>query len=544
MALRMACPTKRKGSDNWYYRRTIPADVRALLAKLPARQRPRGWYKTHISISLGTADRDAAKAKCPRVADEVERQLKALRSGPKPLTPKQIAALSGKLYKTFTEGLEDNPILSPEQWRTIAQWDHDARTTPLKIGLGIDDEDDKGNIRAGLSLRFGRLADFLLRTHHLVTDADSRWKLIERLSLDMPHAAEKLARNADADFTPDTYGQRFPAFEAASEATTPSDNSHTSLSGLAEAWHEAAIARHVTKRDAKRFRRVLERFSAWLGHDDAGRVTHRDVVRWADTRNKEGISTATINKVDMPSLRVIFKWGKSRGWLKSNPALDEDGSLVRIEGRRAAKVRDKFYSQDEAAAILSAALSVEPRPKERPTTTEAKRWVPWLCAYSGARVMEMLQLRKQDVRKEQGAWIIRLTPEAGGIKTNEFRDVPVHEHLVAAGFIRFVESSANGPLFIAAGKDGSAKGVYDRLRVFIRSIVSDPNVQPNHGWRYTFKTIGLESGISEHILDAISGHAPKTIGGVYTKVTLRARIDAMRKFPRYDAENTGRVAAE
>ena len=83
MVLRMACPTKRKGSDNWYYRRTIPADVRAILQKLPKERRPRGWYKTHISISLGTADRAAAKAKCPEVSANVERQLKAFREGPR-----------------------------------------------------------------------------------------------------------------------------------------------------------------------------------------------------------------------------------------------------------------------------------------------------------------------------------------------------------------------------------------------------------------------------------------------------------------------------
>ncbi|KQW21244.1 hypothetical protein ASC80_14140 [Afipia sp. Root123D2] len=31
--------------------------------------------------------------------------------------------------------------------------------------------------------------------------------------------------------------------------------------------------------------------------------------------------------------------------------------------------------------------------------------------------------------------------------------------------------------------------------------------QPNHAWRYIFKTRGLEAGIKEAVLDAISGHA-------------------------------------
>ncbi len=71
MVLRMACPTKRKGSDNWYFRRTIPVAVRVALERLPKAQRPPNWYKTHISISLGTPDRAVAKAKCPDVAAEV-----------------------------------------------------------------------------------------------------------------------------------------------------------------------------------------------------------------------------------------------------------------------------------------------------------------------------------------------------------------------------------------------------------------------------------------------------------------------------------------
>jgi hypothetical protein len=57
----MACPTKRPGSDNWYYRKHIPADVRAILARLPKAQRPPGWHRDHISISLKTADRATVK---------------------------------------------------------------------------------------------------------------------------------------------------------------------------------------------------------------------------------------------------------------------------------------------------------------------------------------------------------------------------------------------------------------------------------------------------------------------------------------------------
>jgi hypothetical protein len=113
-----------------------------------------------------------------------------------------------------------------------------------------------------------------------------------------------------------------------------------------------------------------------------------------------------------------------------------------------------------------------------------------------------------------------------------FRVVPVHEHLIALGFVDFVKSSPEGPLFCAASSDGttagSAEGVYSRLRGFVRAAVPDPNVQPNHAWRYTFKTVGLEAGIEEIVLDALCGHAASHKGRDYTKVTLTKRIEAMR----------------
>ena len=59
-------------------------------------------------------------------------------------------------------------------------------------------------------------------------------------------------------------------------------------------------------------------------------------------------------------------------------------------------------------------------------------------AYTGARVGEITQLRKEDVIDRDGAHAIRMTPEAGTIKTAETRVVPFHEHLIAQGFLKFV----------------------------------------------------------------------------------------------------------
>jgi len=77
-----------------------------------------------------------------------------------------------------------------------------------------------------------------------------------------------------------------------------------------------------------------------------------------------------------------------------------------------------------------------------PQTAAATRWVPWLCAYTGARVGEIVQLRKQDLRSVGGVWVLRITPGAGTVKNKEAREVVLHPHLVEQGFPEFVSKVA------------------------------------------------------------------------------------------------------
>jgi hypothetical protein len=48
-------------------------------------------------------------------------------------------------------------------------------------------------------------------------------------------------------------------------------------------------------------------------------------------------------------------------------------------------------------------------------------------------------------------WTINITPEAGTVKGNVARVVPLHEQLVEQGFVAFAESKGKGPLFYDPG---------------------------------------------------------------------------------------------
>ena len=540
MVLKVVSLYKRNGSDNWWYRKRIPADVQRILAKLPNHPRPKGWYKTgDIIIPTGTPDKTLAKAKATDIAAGVERKFKALREGPKPLTAKQVSALCGIVYRAFAEGLEDNPGLTSQQWLGVADENRAAQRGEYGLGARLGIYKNEGERRdADMENRFGAIVDATLTREAIIVDEDSRWQVIEAVARDLTEGVKKLARNADGDFTPDTYVNRFPLPTALNVSVQTSK----SLTGLADAWHTDALSRGARKRTAKRWKPIVLRFKDWLGHDDLGRITPADVQRWGDERSAEGKSAKTINDTDFAALRAVFKWGKQRGWLSTNPAAE-----AKIEGRGKKTTREKWFLDHERAVILNTALAVQGTKRENPKTTAAKRWVPWLCAYSGARVVEMIQLRKADVKPEQGGWVIRINPEAGDTKTNDYRDVPVHDHLIAVGFIEFLQQSKPGHLFCDLGKDGTtagpADGVYKRIRDMVRGVVDDKRVQPNHAWRYTFKTHAHDAGLDNLTVDAICGHAARTRARHTGASPSRSGWTLMAAFPRYELTETARSVA-
>jgi integrase len=294
----------------------------------------------------------------------------------------------------------------------------------------------------------------------------------------------------------------------------------------------------------KRWTPCFRDFVAFLGHDDARKITKTDVVRWKDSL-LETRSPKTVRDSNIGSLRAVFQWAADNLHIGDNPAA---GIKVRVTAKTLN--REKGFTHAEALAILSAARAYEPKHSDNPQTRErapliaAKRWVPWLCAHTGARVAEITQLRKEDVRAQDGISFIRITPEAGSVKTGRYRDVPLHPELIEIGFLAFVESVQDGSLFFASntGRKGVAhpsKTVAGRLSQWIRSLgIIPPEVDPNHGWRHRFKTIGREVGMDPRVMDAIQGHAARTAGDQYGDVTIKARMAAIEKIPKFETNLT------
>ena len=144
----------------------------------------------------------------------------------------------------------------------------------------------------------------------------------------------------------------------------------------------------------------------------------------------------------LAAAKRLFTVGKQKFRIAANPAAE-----VKVEVRKAQRPRSPGFTDEEAKAILGATLRAPSGLGNVAGNKLAIRWAPWLCAYTGARITEMMQLRKVDVQVISGIPCVIITPEAGSTKTGGFRRVPLHPHLIELGFLNFVASRPDGPLF-------------------------------------------------------------------------------------------------
>lgn len=292
----------------------------------------------------------------------------------------------------------------------------------------------------------------------------------------------------------------------------------------------------------KAWRACLQALVDHLGHDDAARVGRADIIAWKDAllRAPDGQvlrSQKTVSAKYLAAARTIFGWAERNLRIAENPA-----SKVVVAVPKKVQLREeKGLTDVEASLILKAAFSAEPDERS-PLRGFGRRWVPWICAYTGARVGEITQLRAEDVfRHSSGVQCIRITPEAGSQKGNQARIVPLHPHLLEQGFLKAV-SGKKGPLFYdpsmhKGGQDGNPqhKKVAERLAAWVRELgVNDPEVQPNHGWRHRFKQEARSIRMDVETRDAIQGHAAQTEGAKYGSVPVKLMFEEISKLPCYN----------
>lgn len=221
------------------------------------------------------------------------------------------------------------------------------------------------------------------------------------------------------------------------------------------------------------------------------------------------LSAKTVNDIYLSAVRSLFTWAVENDRLPENVAQN-----VKQPKPRKVYGRERGYTDAEAVKVLKASRAYEPQPdsigrmRESEQMANLKPWVPIICALTGARVSEITQLRKEDIRKVDGHWVARITPDAGTVKSGGYRDVPLHSQIIEEGFAQFVADAEPGPMFHNATEpekyQNAAVIVSNKLSDWLRlSGLRPEGQQPNHAWRHRLKTQCRELGVSDRVVDAI-----------------------------------------
>lgn len=500
MTLSMTRPWKHPDSGYYWFRKRVPDDLRSLIGKREER------------FSLGT--RDPAEAKRLHVIKlaEVEERWSNLRAGQRPLSPDDIAREAAAIGDQVRRQLEADPY-QPLRW-----------DVEIGAGLWAPDKSDGGyytDIMQPLSAADDRrlaqrarcyaLVDDRLAARGLAPQDDDRQRLARAVSLEL----QRIVHEHQAYLLGSTeVGPVGSSLSATRLPTAP-----LTFNAIIEGW---LVEKKPNQKTEYSWRKVMTQLSDFLEHDDARRVSPDDLVSWKADLLAKGLKAKTIRDSKLAPVRAIFQWAVDNRKLDGNPA-----ARINIDLKARSSEKRRGYTDDEAKIILRAAR----------TEKEAhKRWVPWVCSYTGARISEICQLRSEDIKQIDGVWCIAFAGEAGSLKNvNSERVVPVHSALQNEGFLKFAASVRKGPLFadLAPDRFGSRGGTGTKiLSRWIRSLgVTDKRISPNHSWRHRLKTLGRRNGLALDILDAMTGHGRKTVADTYGEFPPEAMLRELSKIP-------------
>lgn len=538
MAVKMVALNRNKAGE-WVARKGIPIDVREA-------------YKRHYAVrrealfkAPANTSKAHAKAQCAEWIAEVETRIATLRAAEKgegqPLTRINAIALAGKWYSWFTRQHKDNPG-SAKHWDDLTDyfiWEVLSPHAPEEYHEKPKADSSwewakEPEVRAAVRpvvAELGRTTSFLIN-EGIVLTPEANALFVDAVADNLLLAFGLLKQRALGDYSPDTTPEAFPAY---------TDAAYGQQSGL-DCWQlfEAFVnATTLAPSTVSRWRAVFLKLQADFPNVSASTITEDQAEKWISNLVSLERSAETVDGVWLPAARRVFSWGEKQKLIRKNPF-----AKVKIEKPKKIRLREtEAFTPEEVSTILNATLKYS---APQSTFEGAKRWVMWLCAYSGARAGEITQLRGSDIAKRDTFHVMILTPEAGTMKTGEARTVPIHEHVIAQGFLEFVAEKGKGPLFYNTAK--APKGTADplnpsrppaqtaraRLSAWVRELgVDDPSVSPTHGWRHTFKLMAERAGISEKMSDAITGHAPANEARKYGRPPVKDMARALKKFPRY-----------
>lgn len=520
MVLRMSRPVKHPKTGIYQLRKRVPKHLVSLVGT------------DFVKMSLRTRNPDEARVLHARLLADIEARWHQLSAGVLSLSQKQAVALSGVIYREMVAQHEDDPG-DPGRWNAALAFDY-AHLRPEKVKI-IKITKDEGLIQQILDrMKNGRndkAIDAYLHRHGYRLDEPSMSLVRKAVADAVLQAKEHLLKLSKGDYRPDPDGDRFPPLDLTPRKV---ETEIPTKYQLIQVFEDFFAEKQQSPRTYKKWKGLIKKAADEV--PDIRELTGEWVVGWKDRLLKQGLDAVYVRDSHLACLRATCNWAKANLRITINPL---DG--LSVAAPRKITTRKKEFTPAEASMILKGSLVQIPS-RYSPEMKAARRWIPWLCAYTGARVGEIAQLRKEDIQNHEGELLIWITPDAGSTKDKNPRFVAIHPHLVEQGFMDFVRLRRKGPLFYdPAKRRGGTNGnpqynkVAERLAKWVRELgVDDARISPNHAWRHLFKTEARGVFMDVGARDYMQGHVPATEGEAYGGFKPHVLAHEVAKFPRFE----------
>ncbi|OSJ32167.1 hypothetical protein BSZ19_20240 [Bradyrhizobium japonicum] len=505
---KMPTPRKRPTSDFYWIRKKVPEGLRALVGK------------TEIWASLGTKDERKALIKIGAVNAAIEADWDRLRKGCSP--QREVVPDPFKLTHQDLHALR-----AAEHVEIRNAWIKDPPNGFRKLQMSLRDDE---------TLRFD--AQELLERGGYEVSVENI-ELLKPLLVRARNEATKdveRARSGDYALSADLRG--------VPQRTTPALDFVREFENYAT---KGGLKGGKFGPTAKRWRPKVKAFCDFIGHRDLKRMTTADGYKWIDHLVEQKFAVKSIRDVWIAALSATAGFMVERRKLDQNPFLRlkvrEDKSEDDVGKTQQQEPPRKGFTLEEAKLVLTATLAT-PSDLISVEMRAARRWLAWLCAYSGARVNELTSLYPGDITRGPGRiWCMSIEPSLE--KTAQWRVVPIHSHVIAQGFLDYVEErrKLNKPLFYdpdrsRGGKPGNPqfKKVAERVSEWLRGLQIMPSgLKPHHAWRHLFKSVARDVRMDREVEGFIIGHRPKNsnAGHDYGDRWIKTMAAEIEKYPRF-----------
>lgn len=264
----------------------------------------------------------------------------------------------------------------------------------------------------------------------------------------------------------------------------------------------------ITRPHAQAYVETLKKLPA----NSNGKKYEGKTVHEIAAMGEKPIAGRTFNK-NVERISSLFKWAISEPEYRiqynpfSNRSLDDSKGAKR-----------EPFTNDELVALFGAAEHAG-----RSFKTAYSYWLPLMGLLTGARLGELCQLYLVDFEIVSGIHCINIQDEEAGQRVKNKsarRHVPIHEKLIEAGLLRYVEQlRAQGhtrlfPMVKPHPDNGYGHQPSKWFGLFKKRCgITEKHVKVFHSFRHTFISALLDDEVPESTIAPIVGHEGELITG-------------------------------